>query len=300
TKLYKMMIKGEYDLVVSYLEGPATRIISGCPNKHSKLLNWVHTEINNPKELTKSYRSIKELVKSYNSYDATIFVSNTARAAFERTFKGIDGSMLVKYNTVDTQHITLKSKEQIRDIEISSNRINLISVGRFTEQKGYTRLIKIMQLLLDNKLNIHLYLLGKGELESKFREVISEERLNDYVTILGYKDNPFKYVKKCDLFVCSSYKEGYSTAVTESLIVGTPVVTTFCSGMEEMLGPNNEYGLITENSDESLYEGIKRMLTEPGLLAYYKQKAEERGKTFSTKKTVKDVEELIDNLLSEN
>lgn len=294
--LYRKMIKEDYDIVISYLEGSMTRVISGCLNKNTKIINWVHIEINDPKVLLQTYRNKHELEKSYSKYDATVFVSDTARTAFQKTFKNISGNMLVKYNSVDTDLIKSKSIERVDDIKFESKKVNLISVGRFTEQKGYIRLLEIINMLIRNdKLNIHLYLLGKGELENKYRSVIEKYGLNKHVTILGYKDNPYQYVRNSDLFVCSSYCEGYSTAVTESLIVGTPVVTTLCSGMEEMLGHNNEYGLITKNSKEDLYKGMKRILTESGLLKHYKEKAEERGRSFSTEKTVEEIEHLLDN-----
>lgn len=293
--LYKLLIKDEFDIAISYLEGPTTRIISGCPFTRTKLINWVHIEIHNPQILLQSYRDKSELVESYRKYNSTVFVSNTARMAFKKTFQDITGNMTVKYNTVDNKGILKQSKEPINDITFNSKTFNLISVGRFTEQKGYERLLKIIYLLKKD-IDIHLYLLGKGELESKYREIINSFDINNNVTILGFKDNPYKYVSKCDLFVCSSYREGYSTAVSESLIIGTPVVTTLCSGMEEMLGAYNEYGLITDNNDDALYEGVKRMLTEPGLLEYYKNKTIERGHFFSVEKTVKAVEELLDNL----
>lgn len=295
-KLYRMMIKDEYDIIISYLEGPTTRIVGGCSNKGTKLLNWVHTEINNPKDIIQSYRSTKELIDTYNKFNATIFVSNTAREAFRSTFKNVSSNMFVKNNTVDSQLIKKYSVESAEDVEFDENKFNLISVGRFTQPKGYERLLRIVGLLNEDGLNVHLYLLGKGELETKYRKIINENGLNENVTILGFKDNPYKYVRKCDLFVCSSHKEGYSTAVTESLIIGTPVVTTLCSGMEELLGADNEYGLITDNDEEALYKGIKYIISEPGLLAYYKQRTIERGKLFNTEKTVKSIEEILDSI----
>ena len=72
---------------------------------------------------------------------------------------------------------------------------------------------------------------------------IFENDLQDYVHLLGYDRNPYKYVSKMDLFVCSSYEEGYSTAVTESIVVGTPIITTNCAGMDEIIG-NSEAGIM--------------------------------------------------------
>jgi glycosyltransferase involved in cell wall biosynthesis len=297
--LYKMIIKENYDIAISYLEGPTTRIISGNTNKNTKLINWVHTEISdsrNAHEFIKSFRNKSELTEAYNKYNANVFVSNASLSAFQNTFGKMKGKMLVRYNTVDTQLISMKSKEKIEDVDLNRDQFNLISVGRFTKIKGYERLLQTIKLLIEDSIDVHLYLVGNGTLESKYREFVKNNGLKKHVTILGFKDNPYKYVRNCDLFVCSSYKEGFSTAVTESLIVGTPVVTTMCSGMEEMLGSKSNFGLITENSDECLYKGIKRMLNEPGLLKYYKERAIERGKNFSTEKSVLAVEELLDNI----
>ena len=96
--------------------------------------------------------------------------------------------------------------------------------------------------------------------------------------------------------MCASFAEGFSTAATEALIVGTPVVTVEVSGMKEMLGENNEYGIVTENDEQALYEGIKKMLTTPGMLEDYAKRAEERGKYFSTENTVKAVENMLESL----
>ena len=104
---------------------------------------------------------------------------------------------------------------------------------------------------------------------------------------------------KCDLFVCASTAEGFSTAATEALIVGIPVITTPVAGMEEMLGKENEYGIITKATEESLYENIKDLVSHPEKLQYYKDQAKLRGKNFSKKNTVKAVEDYIDKVLGE-
>ena len=117
--------------------------------------------------------------------------------------------------------------------------------------------------------------------------------MQEYVTLLGYDVNPYRYVAKCDLFVCASYSEGFSTAATEALIVGTPVCTVEVSGMKEMLGQNNEYGVVTQNDDTALLLGIRQLLDHPDLLKYYRNQAKKRGKMFFTEETVKAVEQLL-------
>ena len=86
------------------------------------------------------------------------------------------------------------------------------------------------------------------------------------MTFLGYDTNPYKYVAKSDLFVCASFAEGFSTAATEALILATPVCTVDVSGMKELLGEDNEWGLVTENDENALYEGIRRLLDDRAAL----------------------------------
>ena len=114
--------------------------------------------------------------------------------------------------------------------------------------------------------------------------------------LLGHQQNPYKYVSKCDLYVCSSYSEGFSTAATEALIVGTPVCTTDVSGMKEMLGTNNEYGYIVDNDEKALYEGIKKFIDSYEFYDNYKKQAKLRGEFFSTDNTVNSVEEMLNKL----
>ena len=95
-----------------------------------------------------------------------------------------------------------------------------------------------------------------------------------------------------DLYICSSRVEGFSTAVTESLVVGIPVVSTNCSGAYELLGKNNEYGVVCQNSEDGIYSGIKYILVDDRL-SYYKEKALERGKHFNKEKTTLAVEKML-------
>ncbi len=103
-------------------------------------------------------------------------------------------------------------------------------------------------------------------------------------------------LKNAALYVCSSRYEGFSTTVIESLILGTPVVTTDCTGMREILG-DSEYGLIADNTEESLYSAVKRMLTEPGLLEHYAERAEVRGRDFRCETLVRETEAFFEKEL---
>lgn len=293
-QLHKLFIKEKYDIEAAYLEGPCSRIISGCPDKNTKLVSWIHTELHTPEKASASFKSINEAEFCYNQFDKIIGVSNTVKEDFERIFN-LNNSMEVLYNTNESQQIMEKSRENI-DFPIKNDCINLVGVGKLLKVKGFDRLAKIIKKLCNEGYNLHLYILGVGPEKDALEHYIKENNLENNLTLLGYQTNPYKYVSKCDLFVCASHAEGFSTAATEALIVGTPVCTVEVSGMREMLGENNEYGIVCENSDEALYLAIKDLLDNPGKLAHYKKQAEIRGKDFSTEKTVKAAENMLEFL----
>lgn len=293
--LYKYIIKDKYDVVVSYLEGPTARILWGCPYEGTKKVSWIHIELNDENLFSTGFRNFEEAKRSYESYDKIICVSNTVKQIFEDV-SGIKENIEVLYNTNETEYIIEKSKERVKDIEFDKDAINICSVGKIIEKKGYYRLAQIHKRLINEGFKHNIYIIGIGEDEEKIRKYLKENNLEESYHLIGFRENPYKYVEKCDLFVCSSLREGFSTAVTEALVVGTPVVSTLCSGAQELLGYNNEYGLVVENSEEGIYEGIKNLLEDKELLAYYKEKAIERGSFFSKEKTVKAVENMIDSL----
>ena len=290
-QLHKLCVKGRYDIEVSYLEGPSARVISGCDDPDIKLVSWIHVEQHTMKKLAGSFRSETEAQTCYNRFDRTICVSQYVHDDFCRILD-FNKPCDVLYNTVESDKILEGSKEKMAQL-VHGKAVSLVAVGTLKESKGYARLLRIIKRLRDENYLVHLYVLGVGPMQQEMERYINENELKAAVTLLGYQTNPYKYVSKCDLFVCASFAEGFSTAATEALIVGTPVCTVEVSGMKEMLGENNEWGIVTENDDEALYQGIKRLLDDPALLAHYKEKALERGKTFSTENTVKAVEDML-------
>lgn len=290
-QLHRLCVKEKYDIEVSYLEGPSARVISGCEDSDTKLVSWIHVEQHSIEKLSSSFRNTKEAYACYNSFDQTICVSEYVYNDFCNILD-FKKPCKVLYNTVESEKILIASKEQADKIDNTST-VNMIAVGTLKDSKGYMRLLSIIKRLKDENYNMHLNILGKGPLEQTMKSYIAENSLEDIVTLLGYDTNPYKYVAKSDLFVCASFAEGFSTAATEALIVGTPVCTVEVSGMKEMLGENNEYGIVTENDEEALYQGIKSLLDDSELLTHYRQQAQIRGKDFSTENTVKAVENML-------
>ena len=291
-QLHRWLIKEKYDIEVSYLEGPSARIICGCPHADTKLVSWIHVEQHTKSVAAKAFRSFRESADCYARFRQTVCVSEYVKRDFLSLYPGLS-PVSVLYNTNETGQIQEKMKEPVEPDIFREGEIRLCGVGKLMPVKGFDRLARIHKRLRNDGYPVHTYFLGDGSERDRLESFICEHGLQDSLTLLGYRTNPYKYVANCDLFLCASTAEGFSTAATEALIVGTPVCTVDVSGMKEMLGENNEYGIVTENDEAALYQGVRRLLDDPALLDSYKTKAVERSKAFSTEETVRAVEEFL-------
>ncbi len=292
--LYKRIVKEDYDVVISYLEGQSARIASGCTNPKTKKLQWIHCTFTSLKEISYSFRSEKETIDCYTSFNGIAYVSKNVKDAFVRYIPGLRNNHVI-YNTNDDKRIQSMAVEDVDDIEFS-NSVNVISTGRLIPVKGFERLVDAHVRLINDCMKHHVYIVGCGALEEKLKSMIDEKGVKDTFHLLGFKTNPYKYIAKADLFACTSLSEGFSTVVTESLILGKPVLSTDVSGAKEQLGENNEYGLVVENSAEGVYKGLKKLLSDKELFERYTKAAQKRGKYFSMERSVKSVEDLIESL----
>lgn len=291
--LHKKYINNNYDIEVAFLEGPCTRIISGCREQSTKLVSWTHCTWQSKQEFVRSYRSLKEAKDCYQKFDQNIFVSYGAMEAFEK-YCNLDKKTVI-YNVNDSNKIKELANEPLLDDDFNHNEFNIVSVGKIEPVKGFDRLARIQKRLIDNNYKVHIYILGEGSQQTEIEKYCLENNIDDSFTFLGYQLNPYKYISNADLFVCSSWSEGLSTAVTEALILGVPVVATDVSGMRELLG-NNEYGVISENSEEGLYNNIVRQIEDPELLNKLKLNSAKRGAMFSVEASVKKVQNLLNSV----
>lgn len=290
-QLHRVCVKECYDIEVSYLEGPSARVISGCNDPSVKLITWIHSNFFSEKELCNSFRSFEEARACYGKFNRIVCVSRFMKENFCSWMPNCR-NVTVLYNTVESELIRERAKEEVSELKIH-DRFRMCAVGSLKAVKGFDRLLNIAKKLKLNGYCFELIILGIGPLKNEFEEYVQSNGLSDTVRFLGYQTNPYKFVSKCDLFICSSYSEGFSTATTEALILGTPVCTTEVSGMKELLGENNDYGIITDNNEESLLEGIKSLLDNRELLSHYRKQAFIRGQCFEKGNTVHAVEEML-------
>ena len=228
---------------------------------------------------------MKLVRQALSKIDLNIADSQQALDAYQAVFKVQNGIVIHNLMDLETIQKGMKEKSEIKD----SNLMNIISVARFHPQKSIQRLLNASLYVTKKGLSHNLYLIGGGDEEEMLRSFVEENHM-DYVHFLGYKQNPYADMKKSDLFILSSLYEGFATVINESLITGTPVLTTEVSGSKEQI-TNEFYGWIVENSQEGLNQGFEYALEHPELLE--RMKKELQSYRYNNEKVLK---QFIENL----
>ena len=284
--IYPLHIKDDYDIEVAYLECGATKVISTSTNKKAKKIAWVHCDLSKKMSNINEFR--RKSVDWYKKFHKVVCVSKDV----EKSFKGIYGNEFdteVIYNVIDDCSIREKAEEYVSDFSFDEKTPTIVSVGRLSKEKRFDRLIDAHKILLNDGIPNRVLIIGEGDERESLEQIIKAAGVQKTVTLLGFKGNPYPYIKNADLLACSSDYEGFSSFVAEGLILGKAIVTTECNGMEELLG-NSQYGIITECTAKALAEGIKKLLINNSLKEEYERSATERGKAFSIESSVKKAE----------
>ena len=181
------------------------------------------------------------------------------------------------YNPLNKNEIIKLSKKKVffPFFDKSKNNLKLINIGRFTDQKDQITLLKSVNEL-KGKINIRLVIIGRGVNLYKLNNFINEKKMNKVVKILNFKENPFPYLKKSDVFILTSKFEGLPNVLLEAATLKKNIISTDCpTGPNEILG-NGKYGFLcsVENykqiSKKIIYCNTenKKILNKISTLAY--------------------------------
>ena len=287
--LYRLFVHGDYDVEIAASDGGAAKVISGSINKKAKKICWVHMDVMNRGSGLKEFQNESSAYPIYSKFDVIVPVSETCKDRFAEKF-GNKYCYIVKRNPLPVDDILRKSKQTV-DFNFSIN-INFVCVGRLEEQKGFDRLIEACKQLRLEKLLFHVYIIGEGTKRNSLEKMISEYQLNDVITLLGFQENPYPFIKKADVFLLTSRDEAFPLVKGESLIIGTPVISTECAGVAEWL-EDGKIGMILENSTEGILNGMRSVIQCPEMLLKYKNEIPTAQKKISFENEMASFEELL-------
>lgn len=148
--------------------------------------------------------------------------------------------------------------------------------------------MRLARKLKDDNVEVQIQLIGDGNLRRELEEMAQTLDVTDVVQFLGFKHNPYPYIKDADLLLSTSGWEGFSLVICEAMALGTPVVATRTAGPTEIIG-NNEYGVLCEHDDESIYQAAMKAYHNTELRQKYGVVGRSRVTDFSIQRTLQAI-----------
>ena len=263
--LYKYIVGDKYDVNIAFQYGHSIRIVAEGVNDNHKSIAWMH-----------GYDEGLVYKDDYKKIGKVVCVSQCNAQRLKSELPDIDVDY--NYNPIDDESIRLQGQQTAEMPK--SNDVKFVSVARMSPEKGYDTLLKCVQRLKNSGYKFSLLLLGDGPILNELKRYAEELHIADFVTFLGQQSNPHAYVSKADVYICSSIKEGYSTTCTEAIILGIPVLTTNCSGGQEIISEAG-CGRIFGMDEDSIYNAMKVVLENPHLIKEWKEVLQTTRKKFS-------------------
>lgn len=225
-------------------------------------------------------------------YDRVVCVSEASYQAFVET-TGRKNGVEMHFNPINSDHVRSMSQEPV----MLPEEPIVCAVGRLSPEKGFERLIVIHKRLLEEGIRHKLVLVGDGPDRDYIRRTVQAMDAQDSVILTGYQSNPYPYIAGSRFLVNSSFTEGLPVVAMEALCLGIPVVAAVPS-VQEIFG-EEDCGVITENDNESLRRGMRRMLTDESFYSQKKAAAERRSSYFSGRRMARELEDMFLQMMAE-
>ena len=257
--IYKKYIEGKYDIQVSFLEGPITRIFQYGDNV--KKIAWIHNDISKVfGDGLKAKLKLSMDKSIYKKYDKLVFVSQDNKNEFNKLFKikDIESKEEVIYNYLNKEKVLEKAEKEIGQEYIEKSVPSIITIARLVPQKAIDRLINVHKRLIDEKIMHNIYVIGDGPEKENLINQIKELNVEETFKLMGKRENPYPYLKRADYFVFLSKFEGYGMVIDEAKILNKNIIITKTAAIEAVKGYARK--LILDNTEDAIYEGLKQVL----------------------------------------
>ena len=259
-----------YDLAISFLT-PHYFVRERA--KARKYAAWIHTDYT---ALSFDRRAELEM---WSGYDTICGVSEQVSRGFQTSFPELAGKVRTIENILSKSLIDAQARETQTEMK-SDCAVSLLSVGRFCDAKNFDNVPDICRRLVGDGLDVKWYLIGYGGDEPLIRQKIAEAGMQDRVIILGKKDNPYPYMRDCDLYVQPSRYEGKAVTVREAQLLGKPVVITDYATSASQLEDGVD-GVIVPMDNAGCAAGIAALLRNPARMRQLSENCAKRDYTNS-------------------
>lgn len=220
---YKITLKNAYDISICYAtySYPANFLARLASKNKILFIHSDYTKLYNHTELLEFFNT-----RHITEFNKIVFVSNESKNNLIKYYPNIVEKSVVINNIVDIDNIKKLSEEKIENI-FNKKNINLLFVGRLEEKsKNILFLLTKIKELKEYYKNIKLYIIGDGPDKEKYINYINDNKLNNIIFLLGQKENPYPYIKKCNYILLTSNYEGYPVIFNEAIALKKDIIST--------------------------------------------------------------------------
>lgn len=245
----------EYDVAISFL---TPHYIVRDKVKADKKIAWIHTDYST------TNNDVESELKMWSIYDNIISISNDVTSAFLTKFPSLENKIVYIENILSKDFIDGQADLVDVSNEMDISTVKLLTIGRFSPPKKLDEVPQIASLIKSKGIDFKWYLIGYGGDEELIRSKIAEFNMEDTVIILGKKDNPYPYIKACDIYLQPSRYEGKAVTVHEALILNKPIIITNYPTAHSQLSDGFD-GVIVPMDVEGSAEGIAKVIKDKEL-----------------------------------
>ncbi|CAG7914655.1 CDP-glycerol glycerophosphotransferase family protein [Mammaliicoccus sciuri] len=175
-------------------------------------------------------------------------------AKLGETRKYIDNETEIEY-LIFNKSESKDSQITLKAVELPNPEFNnFVNIARLSPEKNHEELIKSFVNVVKKHPKSRLYIIGDGPLKKKLNQLIVSLKMENNIFLLGFIENPFMFVNKCDCFILASNYEGQGMVVMEAQVLGLPVIGTNVAGINSIINENN--GLLVEKNVEAIADGM--------------------------------------------
>lgn len=242
-------LESNFDVAIAWGQGFATYFVAEKVIAKKKFA-WVNIDF----EKAGYNSAIDKFI--YKKFDTVVGVSEFVKISMQK-FLPLNKVISIR-NIIDSEDILVRAKEK-PSIQFFKNRTNLVSIGRLATQKGFELSIQAAKILLDTGIEFCWYIIGEGNERAYLEKLIKDNNLEKSFILLGFRNNPYPYIKECDIYVQTSHFEGLGRTLIEASILNKPIVTTNFPTAFSIL-EHNKTGVITEMNPEAIALGIQSIV----------------------------------------
>lgn len=256
-KWFYKRIPKQYDVAIAYQQGFPTFFLTDKVDA-SKRIAWINVD---PYEAGYDMDYCRQF---YEKLDHVVAVSKKLHEKLEMMSPWMADKITCIYDIVNQDVIRQMANEPINDMTHHDGKTVIVTVGRLVPQKNYLLAVKTARLLKKQGLSFKWYFVGEGEMRTAIEESIKEYGLNEEVILLGFKENPYPYMAKADIYVQTSSFEGFGLTIAEAKILHKPVVSTNFDVVKDQIS-DRQNGLIAEMTPQSVADRILELLHDDTL-----------------------------------